>query len=783
MSTAIDRPPIGSTVIGAGTKSTTWCRSDTGWRSASGSFWCRRSVSRAAPQSAQGPSWPARSAWPGTSPSARAFALPHRRAFPIHCRTRPSCPAIPPSTTGIGSRRRRCFAGLPALRKQVHDLQRRLETLEGAAPDRAPDLPPDDVAALTATDARPRPAAASSPLPRPISLEAGVRPAIIEAMTRMLARPVAAAVLAVGVVAGVFEAPSAATSVRPTAFKFDDYTLPNGLRVILLEDHSTPIVHVTLWYHVGSKDEKTGRTGFAHLFEHMMFKGSTNVPARGAHLVHRVGRWAEQRLHHRGHDRVLANRPGAVPAAHAVARGGPDGVTAHRGRHVQDGAAGGQGGTPAAGREPAVRQPLRDHLRHRVHDPPLQAPGHRQHGRPRGREHRGRARVPPHLLPSRQRDAGDRGRLRSSDAKSLVEREFSKVAKPTGVVPRNIPQEPARTKELRVTIEEDWPLPAVVVAYPITYDGHPDSYPLHIAAKVLSDGTSSRIYQRLVYKERLALSAFGQANLIENPNLFYAVAIVAPGHTPEQVTKALDRGNGPAREASRSPTRELERSKNQFARDYVLGRQTVQNKATHPRARGRPAQGRHRHRRRRVRHLPEHDGRRGAARGQDLLHAAEPDGAHGDATRAAPRRGAAVMVRSMQTLWVAVVAILVAVTSPLCAQERPPRPLEAHDIKIPPYEVRTLPNGLRVVVVSQHEQPAVSLRMLVKAGSAQDPPASPAWPRWWARCWIRAPPSARPSRSPTPSTTWAVRSGPAPAPTSRTRTSSSSRTASTSRWT
>ena len=83
------------------------------------------------------------------------------------------------------------------------------------------------------------------------------------------------------------------------------------------------------------------------------------------------------------------------------------------------------------------------------------------------------------------------------------------------------------------------------------------------------------------------------------------------------------------------------------------------------------------------------------------------------------------MVRSVQTLWIAVVAILVAVTSPLCAQERPPRPLEAHDIKIPPYEIRTLPNGLRVVVVSQHEQPAVSLRMLVKAGSAQDPAGKP----------------------------------------------------------
>ncbi len=56
-------------------------------------------------------------------------------------------------------------------------------------------------------------------------------------------------------------------------------TLPNGLQVVFLEDHSTPIVHAALWYHVGSKDEKAGRTGFAHLFEHLMFKGSKNVRA------------------------------------------------------------------------------------------------------------------------------------------------------------------------------------------------------------------------------------------------------------------------------------------------------------------------------------------------------------------------------------------------------------------------------------------------------------------------------------------------------------------------
>ena len=66
-------------------------------------------------------------------------------------------------------------------------------------------------------------------------------------------------------------------AVRPPKLQYQIMTLPNGLRVILSEDHSTPIVHVSVWYHVGSKNERAGRTGFAHLFEHMMFKGSKNV--------------------------------------------------------------------------------------------------------------------------------------------------------------------------------------------------------------------------------------------------------------------------------------------------------------------------------------------------------------------------------------------------------------------------------------------------------------------------------------------------------------------------
>src|SRR5690242_1773850 len=83
----------------------------------------------------------------------------------------------------------------------------------------------------------------------------------------------------VGTAVMVILAASLGAAVPPPKLQYQTMTLPNGLRVVLSEDHSTPIAHVQIWYHVGSKNERPGRTGFAHLFEHMMFKGSKNVAA------------------------------------------------------------------------------------------------------------------------------------------------------------------------------------------------------------------------------------------------------------------------------------------------------------------------------------------------------------------------------------------------------------------------------------------------------------------------------------------------------------------------
>src|SRR2546423_8589328 len=71
---------------------------------------------------------------------------------------------------------------------------------------------------------------------------------------------------------------TARLSAQSLRVPYQTFTLPNGLQVLLHEDHSVPVVAVNTWYHVGSSDERAGRTGFAHLFEHIMFMGSEHVP-------------------------------------------------------------------------------------------------------------------------------------------------------------------------------------------------------------------------------------------------------------------------------------------------------------------------------------------------------------------------------------------------------------------------------------------------------------------------------------------------------------------------
>ncbi|HJZ70802.1 MAG TPA: pitrilysin family protein [Vicinamibacterales bacterium] len=380
----------------------------------------------------------------------------------------------------------------------------------------------------------------------------------------------AAVILAAGV------SPSAAS--RPPKFQYQITTLPNGLTVVLSEDHSTPIVHVSLTYHVGSKNEKPGRTGFAHLFEHLMFKGSKNVqPEAHTSMLASIG--GQSNAYTTDDETVFWE---TVPAqylpltlwleADRMATLRIDKDTFENEREV----------VKEERRMRIDNQPY-GRLNEIIYDQAFTVHPYK-HATIGSMEDLEAASVEDvrdfyltYYVPANATLVlvGD---FDTPQALQMVSNYLGRVPKADKPVPRDIPQEPPQTKEKRVTLQEPWPLPAVVVAYHVTRDGNPDSYPLHIAAKVLSDGQTSRIYRKLVYEKQMAVAAFGNANLIEDPNLFYAVAIVQPPHTTDEVTAAL------IAELDRLKTEpitehELQRTKNQFARDYIFGRLSNQQKA------------------------------------------------------------------------------------------------------------------------------------------------------------------------------------------------------------
>jgi zinc protease len=388
-------------------------------------------------------------------------------------------------------------------------------------------------------------------------------------------RSLGLALAAAIVVAAVAAAPAA---VRPPKLNYQVARLPNGLTVVLLEDHSTPIVHAQLWYHVGSKDERPGRTGFAHLFEHLMFKGSKNVqPESHVSMISAVG----------GQVNAYTTEDVTVFWATVPAQYLPLVLWLEADRMASL-----RVDKETFERERAV---VKEERRLRVENQPYGNIADLIY------QHTFTAHPYQHTTIGSMKDldaasvddvrefyrtfyvpgnatlalAGD---FDSAQALALVTRHFGAVPRSDRPIPRDVPQEPPQKQERRVSLTESWPLPVVVVAYHVTYDGHPDSYPLHIASKVLSDGQSSRIHRSLVYEKRLALAAFGGGNIVEHPNLFYAVAIVQPGRTTADVERALLAELDQLREEPITP-RELERVKNQFARDYIIGRGSNQQKA------------------------------------------------------------------------------------------------------------------------------------------------------------------------------------------------------------
>ena len=197
--------------------------------------------------------------------------------------------------------------------------------------------------------------------------------------------------------------------------KFTDVKLKNGLRVIISEDHTAPTVSVAVNYFVGSADEKARRTGFAHLFEHMMFKGSENVgPGEHPALIFTNGGTMNGTTNQ---DRTLYYE--TLPANQlelALFLEGDRMKSLDINKANLDNQQGrGPGRAPAARRQPAVRPDLREDRRAGLRQPRLQALRHRLDGGSQRGVGRRRGDVLQDLLRAEQRRPVDRRRRRHEE--------------------------------------------------------------------------------------------------------------------------------------------------------------------------------------------------------------------------------------------------------------------------------------------------------------------------------------------------------------------------------
>ena len=170
------------------------------------------------------------------------------------------------------------------------------------------------------------------------------------------------------------------------------------------------------------------------------------------------------------------------------------------------------------------------------------------------------------------------GDFRPAEALAWAKKYFEGIPASTAPIPRPAQPEPPQTQQQVVNKSySNTPLPAVVIGYKMPARYAPDSYPLDMASNILAGGESSRLYQELVYKERIAVEAGGFGYFTEDPNLFWAFSIMNQGHTAAEgeqaVVNVLDELKAKPPEA-----KELEKAKNQEISGAILGRETDQEK-------------------------------------------------------------------------------------------------------------------------------------------------------------------------------------------------------------
>jgi zinc protease len=350
--------------------------------------------------------------------------------------------------------------------------------------------------------------------------------------------------------------------------------LPNGLKVILLEDHKAPLVTFQVWYRVGSRNEEWGRTGLSHMLEHMMFKGTPTVgPEEFSRIIQENG----------GDDNAFTSRDFT---------GYFENLAADRIQVAIDLEADRMQNLRLREEDfKTERMVVMEERRLRTDDNPQAYLGEQVEATA--------YQVHPYHWPT----VGwmeDIARFTLDDLKKyhrtyyipanafLVavgdfqkEEVLGKIQKAFGTIPAGSPPdqkkdpEPPQSGERRIYVKREAHLPFIMMGYHVPNLRETDGYVLEVIAAILSEGKSSRLYQSLIQQKRIALDADAENSLhSRDPGLFFLTATPLPGQDAAAVEKALEAEVELLQKEPVSP-REMEKAKNQIEAGFVYGQDSL----------------------------------------------------------------------------------------------------------------------------------------------------------------------------------------------------------------
>jgi zinc protease len=319
----------------------------------------------------------------------------------------------------------------------------------------------------------------------------------------------------------------------------EQYTLKNGVRVVLSEDHAAPTVSLCLTYDVGSRNEQAGHTGFAHLFEHMMFQGSQNV-GKGEHLIlvhvnggDVNGTTSDDETNY--YERVPANqldmalflesdRMRALRITQANLDNQRNAVQEERRLRMDN--------QPYGKTGEALENLAYDNFAYK-------------HSTMGSMDDLNAASVEDVAKFFKTYYAPNNavlalvGDFKSTETLAKIKKYFEDI--PEQPAPPSVDMtEPAQTAERRTVVEDAFArLPRLDIVYKTIPANTPDFYALDMLGDILFGGPSSRLYQKLVKEKMVALQVAGGVNFRRGPALFQAYALLKPGQDTGEVEKFI----------------------------------------------------------------------------------------------------------------------------------------------------------------------------------------------------------------------------------------------------